>query len=144
MKTTYKTIAAIFCLTLMSFTSKANTPVSNIFNVDSSETPKCSADEAKSTTTFLYFDALRNNSFRINEFIMSEIKYPDFAKEQNLEGTVYVEFSIDYDGTILVSQLNGNSEALNNYVKNEIENIYLLPSADAAKTYIYKFQFDRK
>ena len=89
------------------------------------------------------FDMIRNSSLRINEIILSEIKYPEFAKLPEYQGLVYVECSINYDGTIKVSQINGNDEALNNYVKNEIESLYILPDLNAVKTNVFKFQFNR-
>ena len=78
----------------------------------------------------------------INKILKKEISYPEFAREQKLEGVVLVSFSLNSDGTIKVIMTNESDATLKDYVISKLKKLKMLPAkSDAGKTYDVKFEF---
>ena len=79
----------------------------------------------------------------IDEILKKEISYPDFAKQQKLEGIVLVNFSVNSDGTISVNLTNESNASLRDYVVEKLKKMEILPSKNNInKTYNVKFDFE--
>jgi TonB family protein len=82
------------------------------------------------------------NPGSINKLLQKEISYPDFAKQQKLEGIVLVNFSVNTDGTISVNLTNASDASLKDYVVSKLKQLKILPTKDNVdKTYNVKFDF---
>lgn len=78
----------------------------------------------------------------INKILNKEISYPDFAKQQKIEGMVLVNFSINTDGSVKVNLTNESDATLRDYVVSKLKKIKILHSKnEAEKTYNVKFEF---
>ena len=78
----------------------------------------------------------------MDKMLKKEISYPDFAKQQKLDGTVLVSFSVNADGTISVNLTNDSNASLKDYVVEKLKQLKIIPSADNTdKTYNVKFDF---
>lgn len=77
----------------------------------------------------------------IKKLIQKQVSYPDFAKEQKLEGVVLVDFTLNADGTIKVNTTNQSDINLKDYVVTKLKQIKLKPDTSAAKSYSVKFDF---
>ena len=78
----------------------------------------------------------------IDKLIKKEISYPDFAKQQKLEGIVLVNFTINLNGTISVNLTNESNTSLKDYVVAKLLQLKLIPTNDSLnKTYNVKFDF---
>jgi TonB family protein len=54
-----------------------------------------------------------NFSGDINKFLVDNIKYPEDARKKNIEGTVYVQFVVERDGSVsTVNVLRGADKLL--------------------------------
>jgi hypothetical protein len=80
---------------------------------------------------------------RVKELVLQEVRYPSFASEQKIEGTVYVSFTIDNQGKISVLRFNAENQELANYVVEELK-VMNINSDDVENEKIYnmKFVFD--
>jgi len=82
------------------------------------------------------------NPGNVEKLVGKEISYPDFAKQQKLEGVVLVDFSVNPDGTISVNQANASNASLLDYVVAKLKQLNIIPSKDNInKTYDVKFDF---
>ncbi|MGD0710063.1 MAG: energy transducer TonB [Bacteroidales bacterium] len=78
----------------------------------------------------------------LEKLIGKQISYPDFAKQQKLEGVVLVDFSVNPDGTITVNQTNASNASLKDYVVAKLKQLNIIPSKDNInKTYDIRFDF---
>ena len=78
----------------------------------------------------------------VEKLIGKEISYPDFAKQQKLEGMVLVDFSVNPDGTISVNQTNASNASLLDYVVTKLKQLNIIPLKDNInKTYAVRFDF---
>ena len=57
----------------------------------------------------------------VAEFLKDEIDYPAFASERNLECTVYVDLTVNEDGTLKVNQANCKAECMKDSCIKAIE-----------------------
>lgn len=78
----------------------------------------------------------------VTKIIKKEITYPEFAKEQKLEGVVLVSFSFNEDGTININTTNESNVLLKNYVVEKLQRISIgaIPT-DLKEPYQVKFEF---
>lgn len=78
----------------------------------------------------------------LEKMIGKQISYPDFAKQQKLEGVVLVDFSVNPDGTISVNEANASNASLLDYVVAKLKQLNIIPSKDIVnKSYDVKFDF---
>ncbi len=86
-----------------------------------------------------------NESKYQNEFkkeIRSLIKFPEFAKQSNLEGFVLVQFTYDKTGKINILEINSNQPDLKNYVSEQLESLKMCEHAQKSdKKYSMRFDF---
>jgi hypothetical protein len=79
----------------------------------------------------------------VKKIIVEQIKYPDFAVKELLEGKVYATFSIDEKGKITVKESNSAYKELKEYVVEKLNNTTVSPSKDfIGKVYSMKFSFE--
>lgn len=90
------------------------------------------------TFTSVYADEDKN---LVKQTVRQEVDYPEFAIEQNLEGTVWVEFAVDENGKIKVEKINSACIPLKNYVLNKLEGMDAFKLVDASKEK-YQMYFD--
>jgi len=87
-------------------------------------------------------NAKSTNPKDIDKILKKEISYPDFAKQQKLEGIVLINFSVNSDGTISVNLTNGSNASLKDYVVEKLEHLKIIPSKNNCdKNYNVKFNF---
>jgi len=78
----------------------------------------------------------------MDKILKKEISYPDFARQQKLEGIVLVNFSVNPDGTIAVNLTNQSDASLKDYVVSKLKQLRIIPSKGISeKTYNVKFNF---
>jgi len=96
-----------------------------------------------SITSFSAFSLNANddaNESKVKETVINQIEYPDFAKEQNIQGDVFVCFSVSRDGKVVVLSSNSAEEKLQNYVVQKMKTIDL-SSVDVQVGYTYNVKF---
>ncbi len=83
-----------------------------------------------------------NDELSFKQTVATQIKYPDFAKDQKLEADVYVSISINENGEIIVNQSNSISQEFMDYVKTELQKIKVSTDNEViGKTFYFKFIF---
>ena len=86
--------------------------------------------------------AKSTNPKEIEKFLKKEISYPDFAKQQKLEGIVLVNFSVNSDGSINVNLTNESDVNFKDYVVAKLKQLKIIPSKNyIGKSYDVKFNF---
>ncbi len=74
--------------------------------------------------------------------ILDQVPYPDFAKQQQLEGGVTVRFAFDNSGNIQVKDASSTSEEFEEYVTYKLQNLRLKNCVvDSNKDYYLRFMF---
>lgn len=75
--------------------------------------------------------------------IKSHINYPAFLIEKQIQGSVFVEFTIKENGTIEVINSNSLSGDLMVYVVEEMSSITLFPSPELqGQKFLMRFDFN--
>ena len=83
-----------------------------------------------------------NHSTILIDQAKSMIKYPDFAKQNNIQGFVYVSFSYDNAGNFEVRNINTSNFELSDYVISELKNLKVCPWGKSPENeYIIRFKF---
>jgi hypothetical protein len=83
-----------------------------------------------------------NHSTVLVDQAKAMIKYPDFAKNNKIQGFVYLSFSYDESGNFQVRDLNTNSLELSDYVVSELKNLKICPWGKSTENeYIIRFNF---
>jgi hypothetical protein len=75
------------------------------------------------------------------QVLQKQITYPEFAKENNVEGFVLVSFSFDHNGKIQIKDANSNDESLKSYVISKLSGIQLFGESNDTEEHIMKFEF---
>lgn len=57
--------------------------------------------------------------------VKEAIKYPSVAREQKIEGTVYVSYTVNSNGSITIHQIESAEPYLKNYVKEQLEDLVI-------------------
>ena len=98
--------------------------------------------------TTLSITSLRAESNKanfLNKILQKVITYPEFAKEQNLEGVVLVSLNLNNDGSISINLTNESNANLKDYVISKLKKLKILPSNELVEnTYLVKFEFKLK
>ena len=77
-----------------------------------------------------------------NKEIRSLIKFPEFAKQTNLQGFVLVQFNYDKNGNINILEINSNENVFKNYVAEKLESLKMCEHAkNTDKEYTMRFDF---
>jgi hypothetical protein len=75
--------------------------------------------------------------------VVKEVGYPDFAIEEELEGDVYVSFTVKEDGKINVVEAHSTSTELKDYVTDKLETVKVdIFKTEANEKYNMKFTFN--
>ena len=82
-----------------------------------------------------------NSTSLINKEIDNIVKYPKFAKDENIQGFVVVEYQIDTYGQIKVLNTNADNDLLRNYIINVLENKTLQNTPANDMVMVAKFKF---
>ncbi len=69
--------------------------------------------------------AQANTNDVLSDIIKNEIKYPDYAKEQKIEGVVLVSFFVDGGGLIHIEESNASNDFLRDYVLSRLKNLVI-------------------
>ena len=64
-----------------------------------------------------------DNNSMVKNTVKQAIEYPEFAIEEDLEGTVWVEFTISEKGKINIEKLNSVCAPLREYVAEKLQGI---------------------
>jgi|DewCreStandDraft_4_1066084.scaffolds.fasta_scaffold93816_1 hypothetical protein len=59
----------------------------------------------------------------INYLIKKEITYPQFAIENQIEGSVLIQYKVNEDGKIVIEKINYENVILGDYVKEKLSKI---------------------
>lgn len=86
------------------------------------------------------FDMIKINDARVVEIIGESVLFPNL-KEFKTEGMVVVEYHVELDGRVVVDQMNTSDPVLGEYVKNQIESLYMLTISGPDKKYYAQFNF---
>lgn len=89
------------------------------------------------------------NPTKLNKILQKVLPYPDFAKEQSIEGIVLINFTLDSDGNIQIKMTNESDITLKDYVVKKLKsiNIFALKDTteeeieDTEESYDVKFVF---
>ena len=83
-----------------------------------------------------------NDELNFKQNVITQVKYPEFAKDQRLEADVYVSFSVTEAGDITINQTNSISPDFMDYVKSELKKIKVNADYEViGKTFYFKFSF---
>lgn len=77
----------------------------------------------------------------LEKLIQKQISYPQFAKEQKLDGVVLVSFTVNSDGSINVNTTNQSDIRFKEYVVSKLKSLKIKSGSKSAKTYNVKFDF---
>jgi hypothetical protein len=78
----------------------------------------------------------------LQQTINSQISYPAFAIEKQVEGTVFVEFKIKNDGKIEVLNCSSLQGELQSYVFLKLSEMSVTPSAELiGQNFLIRFDF---
>lgn len=74
--------------------------------------------------------------------IYSSVSYPDFAREQKLEGFVVISFGFDESGNFLLNEMNSSNDQLSAYVLEKMQNLKLCVHArQPGNDFNFRFEF---
>lgn len=74
--------------------------------------------------------------------LISQIKYPKFAEEKELEADVFISLTVNEKGEIVVNQMNSLYPEFMEYIKEELKMIKVSNNNEViGKTYYFKFSF---
>ncbi|HNW99627.1 MAG TPA: energy transducer TonB [Bacteroidales bacterium] len=94
------------------------------------------------TGSFANTTATIDSPSKVEKLLKKTITFPEFAKQEKIEGVVLVSFTVNNDGTLKINLTNESSETLKKYVIEKIKSIKLLPgNREQGKTYNVKFEF---
>lgn len=62
-------------------------------------------EKDKKKTKFVYQPEYPGGPKALTKFIYENLRYPKAAFEANIEGTVYIEYDIDYQGIVVASRV---------------------------------------
>lgn len=62
-------------------------------------------EKDKKKIKFIYQPEYPGGPKELTKFIYSQLRYPKLALEANVEGTVYIEYDIDYKGIVVAARV---------------------------------------
>lgn len=84
--------------------------------------------------------AMSINDPTVEQAVRNEISYPKVAIDNNIQGLVLVEFSIDKNGQIDITGINSSDVTLKDYVVTKLKRM-IFPGKETEGTYAMKFDF---
>jgi hypothetical protein len=83
------------------------------------------------------------NETNVYKQIKSQMPFPDFAKKEQINGKVSVEFKLNERGSIEILNMNYSHLKLKEYVIEQLSKMHLqMPEKDQGKTYRVAFTFN--
>jgi hypothetical protein len=77
-----------------------------------------------------------------HDCLQKQVKYPEFARQQQLEGLVTLTMFFDDDGNVVISDSFGSDHRLENYVHEQLYRLHLKDCAvQVNKPYNLRFTF---
>lgn len=87
-------------------------------------------------------DNKTNQKNNLKKVLAKEVSYPQFAIETEKEGTVYVKFTVDTEGKIVIDQINYEDVTFGDYVKERLSKIIIdTNDPEIGSTHAVKFDF---
>lgn len=78
----------------------------------------------------------------LSEQISSIIKYPEYAKKNNIEGFVVISFSYNSEGSLVINDYNTSNTELSTYVISEMQKLQVCPwGKNPNNEYLVKINF---
>ena len=77
----------------------------------------------------------------LNDELKHHISFPEFAKNEKMDGLVLVEFEVSPDGTVEVTKMNASCPHLAKYVENQLEALSI-EDQNALGKHFMKFNFN--
>jgi hypothetical protein len=75
--------------------------------------------------------------------IASHLSYPSFAKENMVEGEVWMKVTLDENSAVKIVDLSATNPELGSYVKNELSDLTIVgTSFQAGNVYFMKVKFE--
>ncbi|MBL7828972.1 MAG: energy transducer TonB [Saprospiraceae bacterium] len=62
-------------------------------------------EKDKKKIKFVYQPEYPGGPKELSKFIYSNLRYPKVALENNIEGTVYIEYDVDYKGVVIAARV---------------------------------------
>lgn len=95
-----------------------------------------------STASFAGVKDTEKSSKSLNTYLNNNIAYPRTAKDQMVEGTVYVAVKVE-DGKFVIVNSAATNDLLKAHVESKIKNLNPADfDIETAKTYNFRFKFD--
>jgi len=77
-----------------------------------------------------------------HDCLQKQVKYPEFARQQHLEGVVALTMLFDRDGNVVITDSFGSDPRLENYVHEQLYRLHLKDCAvQVNKPYNLRFAF---
>ena len=84
----------------------------------------------------------KNPEFTLQQTIYSQVKFPKVAIEKQIEGIVFVEFTVKEDGKIEVINCASLQGELQSYIFQTLSEITVMADPElTGKTFLMKFDF---
>jgi hypothetical protein len=82
------------------------------------------------------------SSNELKQILNEQIKYPQDAQENLLEGFAVVAFNVNPAGKIVVEQISASSPSFHDYIQNKLEEVVVHdPGKYEGQTIYYRFDF---
>lgn len=79
----------------------------------------------------------------LKKAVTSQLLYPAFAQQRNLEGQVYMRLTVDNNNNVKIVSMNATTPYLGKYVKEQLAATYVKnPGCKPGQVYMMKINFD--
>lgn len=101
------------------------------------------------TATSGFSSTTTPNSGQLEQAVQKQLdktlSFPEAAAEQNLQGAVYVSFTVTPEGELIINDLESTSDVLGQYVETKLQTLDLSAlQLEQAKAFHYRFTFKRE
>jgi protein TonB len=80
----------------------------SLFFIASSSYVSAQSNEASTDSIHRYVDILPRAGYNFDKYLVANLRYPEAAKENNIEGRVNVQFVVNEDGAITNAKVVGS------------------------------------
>ncbi|MCD4656970.1 MAG: energy transducer TonB [Planctomycetes bacterium] len=115
-----------------------------IFDIETSEKSNDATPNTEDTIVIDLDEIVITDGFpeRSHDCLQRQVKYPDFAVKQKLEGVVAVTMLFNRDGNVEIVDSFGSDSRLESYVHGQLYNLHLRNcSVEMNKPYNLRFTF---